>query len=46
MAGSRPSCISSSESAIRRASPMPPVPCDFPGEPVVYFTAQLSIDSF
>jgi hypothetical protein len=34
------------ESAIRRASPMPPVPRDFPGGSVVYFTAQLSIWSF
>jgi hypothetical protein len=34
------------ESAIRRASPMPPVPPDFPGDPVVFFTAQLSISSF
>jgi TonB family protein len=33
-------------SAIRRASPMPPVPADFPGDPVLYFTANLSIWSF
>jgi protein TonB len=34
------------EAAIRRAAPMPPVPRDFPGDPVVYFTASLSIGSF
>jgi protein TonB len=33
------------EAAIRRAAPMPPVPRDFPGDPV-YFTASLSIGSF
>jgi len=31
------------DKAIRRASPMPPVPRDFPGDSVVYFTASLSI---
>ena len=37
------------ESAIRRALLMPPilpVPDDFPGDPVVYFTAQFSVPSF
>jgi TonB family protein len=33
-------------SAIRRASPMPPVPSEFPGDPIVYFTASLSIRPF
>ena len=37
------------EAAIRRAllmPPMLPVPDDFPGDPVVYLTAELSIGSF
>jgi hypothetical protein len=37
------------ESAIRRSllmPPMLPVPDDFPGDPVVYFTAQFSVPSF
>ena len=34
------------EAAIRRASPMPPVPHDFPGDPVVRLTARLEISSF
>jgi hypothetical protein len=33
------------EATIRRASPMPPVPRDFPGDPVVRLTARLEISS-